>query len=80
MKQKGKEKKKENKASDEKAITHHLPQTDWCPDSLWAMATLENIAPGVFLPSMMLCGMEYPFDQFGSAVLTLIPPYLLPTF
>lgn len=21
---------------------HHLPQADWCPDSLWATATLED--------------------------------------
>ena len=35
-------KKKKKKASDAKAITHHLPQTDWCPVSMAALEKLSH--------------------------------------
>lgn len=39
--------------------------------------------PSFFVPSLLLnvmsCGMEYPFGQYGSVVLAVSPPHLLPT-
>lgn len=35
--------------------------------------------PQVLLLSITLCGMEYPFSQFRSAVLAMPAPRLLPT-
>lgn len=53
--------------SDKKLITHHLPQSDQCTAGLWAMGTSDFYSK------------ENLFGQFGSAVLTMLPPKLLPS-
>jgi len=48
------------------AISHHL-HTNAQPDSK------QQFPAPVNSPSMMSYGMEYPFGQFGSAVLAVLP-------
>ncbi|KAK4806218.1 hypothetical protein QYF61_001141 [Mycteria americana] len=38
-----------------------------------------SVARGAFIAEQMSYGMEYPFRQFGSAVLAMSPPKILPT-
>lgn len=53
------------------------PPTDQCPTSLQAAAVLEASFFFLYLQflllSMMLWGIEYAFDRFGSAVLAVFP-------
>lgn len=56
--------------------SHHLPPADQCPASLWATATLKKLL--VLLMKMVLYDVEYLFGQFGSAVVAVSPPNLLP--
>lgn len=66
--------KNQNRVSDAKAIPHHIPLGDPCPDSLQAMTTYPNYSfPSCLLLSMMLHSVEYAFGQFGSAVLVVSP-------
>ena len=53
------------------AIAHHLPiDTQLVPER-------RSPLPPVYILGMMSHGMEYPFGQFGSAVLAVSPPALL---
>ena len=73
--------------SDKQEISHLLSQADRSWDRLRAAATLEASAhlpfllplPQFLLLSVMLYGMEYSFGQFGSSVVPVSPPSLLPT-
>jgi len=49
------EEKGRKKTSDARAVTHHFPQTDWCPAIFGAMtASLKILSPPFLLLSMTL--------------------------
>lgn len=50
-------------------ISHH----DWCPACPWAVIGSFQVTPPVYTLGMMSYVMEYPFGQFGSA---LLPSFL----
>jgi len=75
-----KERRITNKASDGKAITHHLPQADRCPSQSPSNGYLpQNLLLSVLLLSMTLYSVEYPFGQPGPAVQVVSPTNPQPT-
>lgn len=40
---------------------------------------MPALLPLAFIAEQMPYGREYPFDQFGSGVLAMFPPRILPT-
>ena len=57
------------------AIAHHSPtDAQLVPEQ--QSAPLSQLHP-VYILGMTSCGMEYPFGQFGSAVLAVSPPSFL---
>ena len=60
------------------AITHHLPtDAQLVPEQ---QSTPPGQLPPVYTLSMTSYGMEYPFGQFGSAVLAVsLPNFLCPS-
>jgi len=59
------------------AITHHL-LTDAQPIPEQPLQSTSQL-PAVYILSMASYGMEYPFGQFGYAVLAVLPPSFLRT-
>lgn len=68
--------KREKQVMRRQSVTH-LPW--WVPSQSLSSSRFGKTAPQLVWLSMVLCGMEEPLGQFGSVVLTLSPPSLLPT-
>jgi len=61
------------------AICHHLLVDVHPWVALSSSHSSPDCSPALLLFSMMSYGMDYPFGQFGSAVLTVLPLIVLCT-